>query len=86
MTYFDDHHLHAYPMPIPMGLNLFICTSPFGSLVCPVCPNCMSYGWNDATTRAHVLAKARGLQDGYYTKDKNIACHCALTRNQRWMD
>ena len=79
----NDDRLHGYPMPVPMGLNLFMHASPFGGLVCPVCPNHMPHGWNEADARAHVLAKARGLRDSYYTKDKNIVCHHALVRNQR---
>jgi hypothetical protein len=56
-----NDHLHDYPTPISMGPNLFIHTSPFGGLLCPVCPNRMPCGWNEANARAHVLAKACGL-------------------------
>jgi hypothetical protein len=85
-TDFDDDRLHSYPTPVPAGQNLFIRTSPFGGLVCHACPNRMPRGWNEADARAHVLAKACGLRDGYYTNDKSIARRRALARSQDWMD
>ena len=56
----DDDGLHGYPMPVPMGWNLFIHASLFGSLVSPVCPNRMPCGWNKVDARAYVLLKACG--------------------------
>ena len=35
----EDDRLHAYAMPILLGLNLFLHVSPYGGLVCPICPN-----------------------------------------------
>ena len=77
----NNDHLHGYPTPMPTGLNLFMHASPFGGLVCPVCPNHMPHGWNKADARELVLEKARGLRDDYYTKDKNIARYHTLVRN-----
>jgi hypothetical protein len=82
----DNDCLHDYPTLVLMGPNLFIRANLFGGLVWPVCPNHMPRGWNKADTKAHVLTKAHGLRGSYYTKDKNIARHRALARNQCWMD
>ena len=78
----EDDRLHGYATHVLLGPNLFLHVSPYGGLVCPICPNRMPHGWNEANARAHVLVKARGLQDGYYTKDKDIARYRALARNQ----
>ena len=81
----NDDRLHGYPMPVPMGLNLFMHASPFGGLVCPVCPNRKACGWSEANTRVHVLVRAHAPLDGTYTNDKNVAYHRALPRSQGWM-
>ena len=81
----DDDHLHGYPTPVPAGLNLFIRASPFGGLVCPICPNHKARDWIDADARAHVLVRAHAPLDATYTNDKNVAHHHALTRNQGWI-
>ena len=54
----NDDRLHGYAMPILIGLNLFLRVSPYGGLVCLVCPNHKAHGWIMADARAHVLARA----------------------------
>ena len=77
-----DDRLHGYATPILLGLNLFLRVSPYGGLVCPVCPNRKAHGWSEADARAHVLVRAHATLDGTYTNDKNVAHHHALARNQ----
>ena len=77
----EDDHLHGYTMPVLLGPNLFFHASPYGGLVCPVCPNREACGWYEANARAHVLARAHAPLDGTYTNDKNIARHRALAWN-----
>ena len=54
----EDDHLHGYATPILLALNLFLCVSPYGGLVCPICSNHKAHGWIEADARAHVLARA----------------------------
>jgi len=51
----EDDHLHDYATPILLGPNLFLRISPYGGLVCPICPNRKARGWIEAKARAHVL-------------------------------
>ena len=53
-----DDHLHGYITPVLLGLNLFLRVSPYGGLVCPVCPNRKAHGWIEADARVYVLARA----------------------------
>jgi hypothetical protein len=77
-----NDRLHGYAMPVLSGLNLFLRVSPYGNLVCPVCPKRKAHGWIEANARAHVLARAHAPLDITYTNDKNVARHPALARNQ----
>ena len=54
----EDDHLHGYATPVLLGQNIFLRISPYGSLVCFICPNCKARGWIKADARAHVLARA----------------------------
>ena len=81
----EDDCLHSYAMPILPGPNLFLHVSPYGGLVCPVCPNCKARGWSEVDARVHVLARAHAPLDGTYTNDKKEAHHRALAMNQGWI-
>jgi len=50
--------LHGYATFVLLGPNLFLHVSPYGGLVCPICPNHKAYGWIEADARAHVLVRA----------------------------
>ena len=50
--------LHGYATPILLGPKLFLRISPYGSLVCPICPNYKAHDWIKADAREHVLARA----------------------------
>ena len=78
----EDDRLHGYSMPVLLGPNLFLRISPYGDLVCPICPNCKAHGWSEADARVHVLARAHAPLDGSSTNDKNVARHRSLARNQ----
>jgi len=54
----EDERMYGYAMPFTLGPNLFLHISPYGGLVCPVCPNRMAHGWLEADARAHMLARA----------------------------
>jgi hypothetical protein len=54
----EDDHLHGYATPVLLGPNLFLRISPYGGLVCPICPNHRAHGWSKADARAHVLPRA----------------------------
>ena len=54
----EDDRLRSYAMPVLLGLNLFLCVSPYGALVCPVYPNHKARGWIEADARVLVLARA----------------------------
>ena len=58
MTNSEDDHLHGYATPVLLVPNLFLRVSPYGGLVCPVCPNCKAHGWIEADARVHVLVRA----------------------------
>ena len=81
----EDDRLHGYATHVLLGPNLFLHVSPYGGLVCPVCPNRKACGWIKANARAQVLARAHAPLDGTYTNDKNVAHHRTLARNQGWM-
>ena len=63
----NDDRLHGYATPVAQGPNLFIRTSPWGGLVCPVCPNRKPRGWDRNDARQHVLSQAKVPRDATYT-------------------
>ena len=54
----EDDLLHGYATPVLPGPNMFLRISPYGILVCLICPNLKACGWIEADAKAHVLARA----------------------------